>query len=54
MNESIMRAVPLDDERSERTIYLSWASNRRLPSQVEFLRDYITDRAADGTGAFAY
>ena len=54
MNESIMRAVPLDDERSERTIYLSWASNRRLPSQVEFLRDYISDRAADGTGAFAY
>lgn len=54
MNESLMCAVPLDDERSDRTIYLSWATNRRLPGQVEFLRDYITDRAADDAKAFSY
>ncbi len=54
MNESLMRAVPLDDEHSNRTIYLSWPTNRKLPSQVEFFRDFITDRVADDHGIFAY
>ena len=53
MNENLMCAVPLDDPNSERTIYLSWATNRKLPCQVEFFRDFITDKAADDPGIFA-
>lgn len=54
MNDALLRAVPLADERSDRTIYLSWATNRKLPGQVEFLRDYITDKAGDSDDVFTY
>lgn len=54
MNEELMRAVELDDEMSDRIIYLSWATNRKLPKQVEFFRDFITDKAADDHGIFTY
>lgn len=54
MNEELMRTVELDDEHADRIIYLSWATNRKLPKQVEFFRDFITDKVADDHGIFTY
>lgn len=54
MNDELLRCVRLDDERSERTIYLSWATNRKLPRQIEFFRDYIIDKAKKDKMCFNY
>lgn len=35
--------VPLDDPQNKREVYLSWARDRKLPSAVEYVRDYCLD-----------